>query len=141
MRRLVLPALLALAPLVLTGCDEGSTGPQDVGGLAVVSGSRSAFVGRRLPVEPVIQLHSRDGDRLELAGVVVNATLSAGSLAGTTSVETDSRGRAVFTDLTIDGAEGEIELRFSCCSGPATVLSVVVELPQVQAGADLYPAP
>lgn len=128
MKRTALPALLAVA---LVGCGDESTGPGDVGGLAIVSGSHFALLGRPLPVHPVVELRSRGGDPLEIAGIVITATVSAGSLAGTTSVETDSRGRAAFADLAVDGEEGEVELRFSCCGTAAASLSLNLELGEV----------
>jgi hypothetical protein len=81
--------------------------------------------------QPVVQL--LDADNQPVAGVEVTASIASGggSLAGITTVATDSAGRASYGDLALLGLAGPRILRFSVAD-PA--LDVATETIQVAAG-------
>jgi hypothetical protein len=79
--------------------------------------------------QPVVQLRDAANNNLSQGGVSVTATLATGNgtLGGTTTVQTNSSGQAVYTDLAIEGAEA-YTLRFSA-NGPAPAASSGITLP------------
>ena len=100
--------------------------------------SSSAQSGVPFSQQPVVQVQDGLGHDVPLAGRTVTASLANGSgtLLGTTSVVTDSAGRATFTDLAVAGPVGSITLSFdapgatgtseapqSVSAGPASVIS------------------
>jgi hypothetical protein len=97
--------------------------------------SSSARTGEKFETQPVIGIRDADGDDLNTSGVAVTAAVVSGSgiLGGTTTRLTDSRGRAEFTDLRIDGTAGSHTLIFaaagytSVVSGPIEVSPVAVQ--------------
>lgn len=102
--------------LLCSACGDGATGTsKDVASLAVISAPDLALLGVPLTTLPVVELRDEAGQALPLSGVAITASVSSGTLSGTTSVMTDAQGRAKFTDLAVDGAVGETELRFTCC--------------------------
>jgi Big-like domain-containing protein len=77
--------------------------------------SASAVPGRPFEHQPEIQLRAASGSELKQPGVTIAAALTtvAGTLSGTTTVATDTDGRAAFTDLGIDGAPGTYTIQFT----------------------------
>ncbi len=75
--------------------------------------SDDAESGRRFGRQPIIQLRDGSGSNLTISGVEVTAELSEGdgTLLGNDSI-TDGSGRAIFTDLAIDG-EGDHRIEFT----------------------------
>lgn len=130
-----LPLILASAcVLVSTACDDGVTDPGDeVASIAVISVPELALPGVPLTTLPVVELRDRAGRAVAAAGIVVSASVSSGTLSGTTRVTTDARGRAKFTDLVVDGTDRSTELRFACCGLPAIrrVLTLAVGEPSI----------
>jgi len=88
--------------------------PQPELAIATQPGS-SATAGAALNPQPVIQLQNGDGSALSTPGVQVSAAIATGggTLTGTTTVATDAQGRAVFTDLVINGDAGTRTLVFT----------------------------
>lgn len=84
----------------------------------------AAASGDPLGQQPVIQLKDALGNNRSEAGVPVTASVATGpgTLAGTTTIQTDGNGRAVFTDLAILGVVGTYTLRFES-PGLAAVVS------------------
>ncbi|MFN2325198.1 MAG: beta strand repeat-containing protein, partial [Gemmatimonadales bacterium] len=80
--------------------------------------------GDPLAQQPVIQLRDAQGNDARQAGVTVTAVVASGpgTLGGTTSVVTNSDGRAIFANLAIVGAVGSYTLRFES-AGLSPVLS------------------
>src|SRR4029077_19895003 len=76
--------------------------------------SSTAQSGVAFPQQPLVQLRDSAGNAVNQGSVVVNANIASGggSLGGTTSVLTDSTGRAVFSNLSISGTAGARTLRF-----------------------------
>lgn len=151
-RTAVLPGLLL--SFLVAGCGGDATGPDDaVAALAVLAAPSTAVTGAPLATAPVVELRSSAGAPVALAGVSVTASVTSGSLIGTTSVETDDEGHAVFSDLVLDGDEGLVELRFTCCDLPAASHPVSLALGEVavellaeptlpaQAGMLMHPGP
>jgi hypothetical protein len=110
------PTPLALLLSLLASCG-GDTGPSadDVTSLAIVSGPAAAVSGLLLPDSIIVELRSAGLGAVPLAGVVITASVSSGSLRGTTAVATNAAGRAIFTALLIDGNDTETEIQFTCC--------------------------
>jgi hypothetical protein len=77
--------------------------------------SASAVPGRPFDHQPEIQLRAADGSELKQAGVMIAAALGseAGTLSGTTTIATDTDGRAAFTDLAIEGPPGTYTIEFT----------------------------
>jgi len=88
--------------------------PQPVLAIATQPAS-SATAGVALDPQPVIQLRAASGADLATAGVAVSVAIATGggTLSGTTTVSTDGQGRAVFTDLVINGDPGTRTLVFT----------------------------
>lgn len=117
-----------------TACSDTGTDPdpeQPSAVLAIVTEppdtAQSSVV---LAVQPVIQLQDSLGRNLARAGVTVGVRLTgglAGDVTGTTAVDTDSTGRAVFTNVAIRGTVGVKRLYFEA-SGYAAASSLPVEL-------------
>jgi hypothetical protein len=65
--------------------------------------------------QPIIQLRDPQGNAVAQAGVAVIATIfsGGGTLNGTTSVNTDAKGAATFTNLSVTGSDGTRVLRFT----------------------------
>jgi hypothetical protein len=97
--------------------------------------SSSADVGVRLGRQPVVQLRDSDGQDLEQAGVSVTVAVvsGAGTLTGTTTQLTDSKGQARFTDLRIDGGTGAHVLIFAA-AGFTSVVSDPIDVQQPSVG-------
>jgi hypothetical protein len=75
----------------------------------------SATVGAALSPQPIVQLQDGAGGSLPTAGVNVSVAIvsGGGSLSGTTTVQTNGQGQAVFTDLAITGDPGMRTLVFT----------------------------
>ena len=109
------------------------------GPIALGAGAPSALVitaqpaagtsGTVLSPQPVIQLQDASGNPVSRAGVPISAALSttAGTLSGTTTVNTNAGGQAVFTDLVITGPSGGYSLVFNS-TGLPSVTGVVIDL-------------
>lgn len=71
--------------------------------LAVVTQPAGATTGSAFSTQPVIELRDGSGNPDAESGRTVTVSISAGTgtLSGTTSVATDSNGRAIFSDLAI----------------------------------------
>ena len=91
--------------------------------------SPTATLGTPLAQQPRIQLQTGDGADLAIAGVgvSVSAPSCAGTLSGTTSVNTDGQGQADFTDLVIGGSPGQCTLVFSA-TGYTGVTSAPIDV-------------
>ncbi|HKT60913.1 MAG TPA: Ig-like domain-containing protein [Gemmatimonadales bacterium] len=91
--------------------------------------SATAVSGVPLAQQPVIQLLDAQGNESKQSGVTVQVAIAAGggTLAGTTSVQTDADGRAAFSGLTLSGSAGNRTLRFSA-TGFASVTSQAISL-------------
>ena len=91
--------------------------------------STTAASGVALLQQPVIQLRDAASQNVSQAGVAVTAAIATGggALTGTTVVNTNASGQAVFTNLVISGIVGPRTLRFtapslaSVTSGPITL--------------------
>jgi hypothetical protein len=83
--------------------------------LTILTAPLVANPGLPLPSAPIVELRDQAGQAVRTAGIVVTASVSTGTLSGTTVVYTDAQGRARFTDLTLDGTIGKVELHFTCC--------------------------
>jgi hypothetical protein len=118
--------------LVSAACGDGVTGPNDaVAGLAIVNFPEAAHLGVPLTTLPIVELRDKHDHAVPAAGVTVTASISSGSLSGTTTVVTDVRGRARFTDLAVAGEPGLTELRFSCCGLPSAVHALSLSLGEI----------
>jgi Bacterial Ig domain len=91
--------------------------------------SASARVGVPFEQQPEVQIRDSRGEDVETSGIRVTAALVSGpgSLAGTTSRQTNSEGRAEFTDLRIQGATGNHVLIFAA-DGYTSVTSNAIEV-------------
>ncbi len=130
-----LPLLLGAAvTLLCAACGDGATSPdEEVASIAVISVPELALPGVPLTTLPIVELRDRAGRAVAAAGIVVTASVSSGTLSGTTRVTTDAQGRAKFTDLVVDGTDRSTELRFACCGLPAVrrVLTLAVGEPSI----------
>ncbi|HEU4801190.1 MAG TPA: Ig-like domain-containing protein, partial [Gemmatimonadales bacterium] len=108
--------------------------------------------GVDFPVQPVVRLEDNSGNPVGTSGVTVTVTTqscSGKSLSGNNSVETNSAGEAVFTDLRLTGTVGNCTLLFGAAglsglsTGPiavspgapsATTSSLTVDPSAVTAG-------
>ena len=88
--------------------------PPPSGLVLLTEPSSSALPGVAFAQQPQIQLQSAGGVPINQPGVSVTAVIASGSgaLAGQFSRTTDANGRATFTDLAINGAEGDFTIRF-----------------------------
>jgi hypothetical protein len=140
--------------LLCAACGDSATGTsKDVASLAVVSAPDLALLGVPFTTLPVVELRDDAGQPLLSSGVAITASVSSGTLSGTTSVLTDAQGRAKFTDLAVDGSAGQTELRFSCCGltpavrtlslilGEASIERIDPEVITGLAGETLNPGP
>ena len=84
----------------------------------------------------MVQLRDGGGAPVSQAGIPVSAALGAGSgtLSGTRQQNTDANGRAVFTDLAINGSAGRYTLVFSS-AGYASATSTDYVRPENQRAA------
>lgn len=128
-----LPLMLASACVLLSAaCDDGVTRPGDeVAALAIVNFPEAARLGMPLTTLPIVELRDKHGRAIPTTGITVTASISSGSLSGTTAVVTDVRGRARFTDLAVAGEPGPTELRFSCCGLPSAVHALSLSLGEI----------
>ncbi|HEX9165911.1 MAG TPA: carboxypeptidase-like regulatory domain-containing protein, partial [Gemmatimonadales bacterium] len=76
--------------------------------------SPSVQSGVDFPQQPVVQLRDGDGNPVAQAGIAVSVTIQSGggTLGGTTTVNTNLSGQAVFTNLRITGVIGDRVLLF-----------------------------
>jgi hypothetical protein len=95
----------------------------------VTQPSATAQSGEPLAPQPVIQVADAAGNPVAQAGITVTASLASGdgTLTGTTSVETNTSGRAVFSNLVITGTTGSYSLLFQA-SGLSSVTSNAITL-------------
>ncbi|MEO5815218.1 MAG: Ig-like domain-containing protein [Gemmatimonadaceae bacterium] len=83
--------------------------------------STSAQSGVPLVAQPVVRLVDEGLNSVATAGIPVTATVAGATLSGTTTVNTNASGQAVFTNLALAGAVGSYNLVFSSGSlNPAT---------------------
>ncbi len=90
--------------------------PAGASTLAVIQQPASSAVsGAALDPQPQVQILDSLGNAVPMAGVPITAAVLDGNyvLGGTTVVNTTASGLATFTDLTITGAVGPVQLRFS----------------------------
>lgn len=132
-QRAGLPLLLGAALALLSaGCGDAVTDPGDeVAALAIVNFPEAARLGMPLTTLPIVELRDKHGRAIPTTGITVTASISSGSLSGTTAVVTDVRGRARFTDLAVAGEPGLTELRFSCCGLPSAVHALSLSLGEI----------
>lgn len=85
--------------------------------------SAAAQSGAALAQQPVVQLKDAAGANVSQAGVQVTASIESGggTLAGTTTVATNTSGAATFTDLAVSGVIGNRTLKFSATLGSGAV--------------------
>jgi len=88
-----------------------------------------ATAGTPLAQQPIIQLRSGDGADLATSGVPVSVAIASGggTLAGATTRLTDGQGRAVFSDLAINGDPGPRTLAFTA-SGYTSATSATIDV-------------
>ena len=116
-----------LAGFLLAGGDDVGLDPVADTPAAVVlvtAPAATVVTGAPLAPQPVVEVRNAEGAAVRRAGIVVEVSSSVGTLGGTTSIPTDSEGRATFTDLSLSGQEGAAELRFSCCDLPPATRAV-----------------
>ncbi len=101
-------------------------------GLALVAAPGGAGSGAPLDPQPVVELRDAQNLPLAQAGVVVTAGVVSGPgvLGGTTSVTTDSLGRATFVNLALTGP-GTYILGFTAQSLSITSGSITITAPPV----------
>jgi len=99
----------------------------------------SATNGSVFTVQPAVQLEDAGGNPVAVSGVKVTAYVASGGgvLGGTVSVDTDSTGLAVFTDLSITASAGLKTLGFKSGSLP-DVLSSQIDLASTLVPTALY---
>jgi len=97
--------------------------------LAVTTQPAGAVNGVAFTTQPIIQLQDPIGNPVNTSGVAVTASIASGggSLGGTTTVNTNGSGQAVFTNLSITGTVGGHTLLFAA-SGYTGVTSNSVTL-------------
>lgn len=122
---------LGSAPLVATIHAAALAGP--AAALAIVTEpAAAARSGAPLFRQPSLLLVDAYGNPVRQAGVIVSALIdnfSVDRLTGTISLPTDSRGVVDFTDLTITGPAGQVQLVFTAPSlSPTTSSSIDVLL-------------
>jgi hypothetical protein len=105
--------------------------------------SGSAVNGAAFTRQPVVQLRDGSGSPVAKSGVAVTAVIASGggTLAGTTTINTDASGAAAFLDLGITGTVGDRTLRFSS-AGLSSVTSGTITLtagPPSQLGITIQP--
>jgi hypothetical protein len=90
--------------------------------------SREARSGVAFEQQPEVRLETSSGEPVLRPGVTVVAALATGggTLAGTTSRQTDDKGVARFNDLRIDGPAGTYRLTFSSQDVPSVTSSEIV---------------
>ncbi len=97
-----------------------------------VAPSGNALSGAALAQQPAVQLKDAGGANVPEAGMTITATIlsGGGTLSGTTTVNTNASGAAVFSNLAISGLVGNRTLRFTAtlASGTATVTSGTIAL-------------
>lgn len=106
--------------------------------------SSTAQSGAPFAQQPVIQVTDAAGNPVDASGIEVTASIASGggTLEGTTTVQTDASGRAVFTDLAIAGAAGARTLTFSAAglesatSGTVTVGAGAIDEAQSSVSAE-----
>ncbi|HKW48369.1 MAG TPA: hypothetical protein VJN70_13060, partial [Gemmatimonadaceae bacterium] len=89
--------------------------------------SSTARSGVQFAQQPLVQLRDSVGNPVSQAGVAVSAAIASGggTLGGTTSVLTDSLGRAAFGNLSISGTVGARTIRFTSGTLTAVVSSTI----------------
>jgi hypothetical protein len=97
--------------------------------------STTAEQGEVFASQPVVQIRDASGGDLAASGVAVTAAVLSGSgtLVGTTVRFTDGSGRAVFSDLRVEGATGPHLLIFAA-PGYTTAVSEPVNVSPVTPG-------
>lgn len=95
--------------------------------------SSTAQVGEVLARQPVVQIRDATGNEAGTSGVPVTAAIASGSgsLGGTTTQLTGGNGRAVFTDLSIEGDTGSHVLIFAA-PGYTSVVADPIEVSAAQ---------
>ncbi len=122
--------IAAVVVLLVLGCTD-ATGPYYAAELAMSTATPGLVrSGIPFPLQPVVHLEDAGGHDVQQPGITVTASLagSAGALTGTTSVQTNSSGRAIFTDLAVTGS-GVQTLQFASSGLRATTDSVVLPMP------------
>ena len=115
-------------PRAMTFAATATPGPPPM--LAIIT-QPSATASNGVPFirQPVIQLEDAGGSPIAQGGVLVTAGIATGGgvLGGTTSITTNSSGRAVFTDLAISGTPGNRTIVFGA-SGHVSVTSAAINV-------------
>lgn len=91
--------------------------------------SGSATIGAELDRQPVVQIQNEKAEDVTERGVAVTVAVASGggSLGGTTTRLSDSKGRAEFTNLRIQGATGDHVLIFAA-DGHTSVTSSPIDI-------------
>jgi hypothetical protein len=91
--------------------------------------SGSATIGAEFDRQPELQIQDEKGKDVKSSGVAVTAAIASGdgSLGGTATRLTDSKGRAEFTNLRIQGATGSHVLIFAA-NGHTSVTSDAIDV-------------
>jgi hypothetical protein len=111
--------------LVRSGQSFDVLAPAAIGIITQPSSAAQSGVG--FPQQPVVEVRDANGNPVLAAGTNITAAIASGggTLTGTTTVATDTNGRATFTDLAISGSVGDRTLSFSAGSlTPATSGSI-----------------
>ena len=152
-RRARVLLLACLTAYFGAACGENASSPsEETASIAIISAPFFVTIGHALSTQPVVELRDQDGRALAVAGIGITASVSRGTLSGTTTMQTDKQGRATFSDLVINGIAGQSELRFSCCRqvtvssslsllGEGPILRLDPEILSGFAGATLSPGP
>lgn len=126
--------LRAIPPLIVfaAACAGDGAAPGGSNATALVVSTQpspAAQSGVPLTRQPVVELRNARGEPVAQAGVLVTATVASGggTLAGTVGVRTGADGRAVWTDLVLQGTAGTRALRFEG-AGLAATISLPVEV-------------
>jgi hypothetical protein len=121
------PWLLCCVSLITCGGDSTQPTSHDASALVfIATPPDTVAVLTTLNPAPVIELRDAGGQRVRAAGISITASLDGGTLGGTSSVTTDTTGRATFSGLLASGPVGSHVVRFSAASLPALTRPLVL---------------
>jgi hypothetical protein len=121
--KILFPVALALIAGVLWSCSD-----LEKLLLELLSQPSSAPRGIKFQQQPSVQISNSPGVAVAQAGVPVTAHIESGggTLSGTTTVNTNGAGVAVFSDLAIEGTPGTRTLSFSAPEADPVVSGPIV---------------
>ncbi len=90
--------------------------------------SASAVSNEAFAQQPVVTLRDGDGNLLQNVLIVAEIASGGGTLGGTTSIQTNVDGEAIFTDLSIAGTSGNRTLRFYVSGMNGEVVSDTINI-------------